>query len=341
MFDNPFTEWRVREGDFPSGGTQDDKLRFLVRYAILAPSSHNTQPWSFRVSGGQLTLLADRSRRLPVVDPHDRALVISCGAALGNLRVAMRHFGFAGRFQLNLDAANPDLIARVELGDAYVPSTGDHERFLAIQKRRSTRLRFIDEPLPDGLAERLARIGADDGVEVKVITEGGIKTVIASLVARGDQIQFADPLFRAELGAWVRSRRRSSRDGMSGSNFGMPDLLSAAGGLVVRTFDMGKGIAAKDEQIAVKSPALLVIATGSDDPEDWLKAGMAHATALLEVTASGLTSAYLNQPVEVDPLRSKLRSAAAVHGLPQLLLRIGRGPEIAPAVRRHLEDVMR
>jgi nitroreductase len=68
--------------------TPEPRLRFLLGYAILAPSSHNTQPWRFRLRGPTLDLLADRRRALPVVDPEDRALVISCGAALGHLRVA-------------------------------------------------------------------------------------------------------------------------------------------------------------------------------------------------------------------------------------------------------------
>jgi hypothetical protein len=128
---------------------------------------------------------------------------------------------------------------------------------------------------------------------------------------------------------------------MSGSNFGMPDLLSPVGAAVIRTFDMGDGIAAKDRDIAAHSPALLAIATGSDEPRDWVLAGMAHMNALLEIAAAGLTAAYLNQPVEVPRLRPLLRSAAAVQGHPQLLLRLGRGPHVAAAVRRPVDAVAR
>ena len=54
-----------------------------VAEAIRAPSSHNTQPWLFRIAGDHLGVMADRSRALPVADPQDRELVISCGAAIG------------------------------------------------------------------------------------------------------------------------------------------------------------------------------------------------------------------------------------------------------------------
>ncbi len=74
--------WLVREGDFPVQGGIADQLRFLVSYAVLAPSSYNTQPWLFRVRGDTLEIIADRCRGLPVVDPNDRELTISCGTAL-------------------------------------------------------------------------------------------------------------------------------------------------------------------------------------------------------------------------------------------------------------------
>jgi hypothetical protein len=51
----------------------------LVSAAVRAPSSHNTQPSWFRCAGETIELYADRSRALPVNDPFDRELTISCG----------------------------------------------------------------------------------------------------------------------------------------------------------------------------------------------------------------------------------------------------------------------
>src|SRR5260370_31488477 len=82
------------ETDFPATGTPAEQWCFLLNYALLAPSEYNTQPWMFRVQGNSVELSADYSRRLPVVDPEDRELLISCGASCYNLRLAARHFGF-------------------------------------------------------------------------------------------------------------------------------------------------------------------------------------------------------------------------------------------------------
>ena len=71
-----------------------------IYYAILAPSSHNTQPWLFRIVDNSIELYADRARALPVVDPEDRALTISCGVALYHVILAIRHFGFEHRLEI-------------------------------------------------------------------------------------------------------------------------------------------------------------------------------------------------------------------------------------------------
>lgn len=70
------------------------RIQKILKGAILAPSSHNTQPWLFEVGHSCIRLYADRTRALPVNDPDDRELVISCGCALMNLRVAAAREGW-------------------------------------------------------------------------------------------------------------------------------------------------------------------------------------------------------------------------------------------------------
>lgn len=310
------------------------RMRFLLGYAILAPSGHNTQPWLFRLLPDGVDLIADRTRCLPVVDPFDRALVISCGAALGHLRTAMRFFGHEPVIQLLPEPADPDLLARVIFGSPVAPGDADVERFRSITRRRTTRPRYPEEPLPQGLASRLKSDAEAEGCVLSIIDDKQRKQEIARPVAEGDRMQFGNPAFRRELAAWVHSRRSATRDGMSGAAFGMPDVLSPVGGHIIRTFDMGDGIGAKDEEIAAGSPALLVLATSDDEPEHWLRTGLALSSVLLDVAAAGWTSAYLNQPIETPELRPRLGEAAGAARYPQLLFRIGRAPAIDATVRR-------
>ncbi len=328
--------WAIAPDGFAALTTPEARLRFLLGYAILAPSSHNTQPWRFRISAATLDLLADRGRALPVVDPEDRALVISCGAALGHLRVAAEALGEALRVTLLPDPSKPDLLARIE-AEGPCP-VHRHALLHAITARRTTRAAFTPEPLPEALLH--ATTAATAGVTLHWRTHPADRHAIAELIAEGDRAQMSNPGFRGELAAWIHSRRAASRDGMSGAAFGMPDLLSFVGALAIRSFDMGAGQAAHDMALADGSPALVVITTPGDTPADWLAAGEALGRTVLTLTAAGLKHSYLNQPIEVPNLRPQLARLLNTTEHPQILLRTGHGPEVPPSVRRPVAEVL-
>jgi nitroreductase len=333
--------WNTREEDFPANGTETEQLRFLVRYAVLAPSGHNTQPWLFRVEEGRLDLLADRRRALAVVDPNDRELTVSCGAALAQLAVAARYFGRVLDIDNTPEAPDPDCLARARLGARAAATAQERTLFAAIPRRRTIRRGYDDRPLSDVLAQACVAAAAGQGAQLTLIADAQRRARVADLVAEGDRIQFADPRFRRELAAWVRSRRSQRREGISGEAFGMPDVLSFLGAAVVRTFDIGKGVAAGDRQkVMAPSAVLAVLGTAGDAVSDWLRAGRALSHVLLTLTCAGASAAYLNQPIEVAALRPRLREALALDGCPQLLMRLGYAPAGRPAVRRPLADVL-
>jgi hypothetical protein len=338
--DIPLEPWAVRESDYPAAADTEQKIRFLLRYAILAPSGHNTQPWRFRIRDNAVELLADRTRGLAVVDPDDRALVISCGAALATLRSAARHFGHQVAVEVLPDPSDEDLLARVSLEEGEPPNQDEEELFRAIPERHSNRQAFEDRDLPDELTERLVSDADEEGVSLEFV-RGDDRAAVAELIAEGDRIQMADKRFRRELASWIHPNRSRSGDGMRGYGHGFGDLLSHAGPLVIRSFDLGKGQAAKDRALAERSPLLSVFLTESDTAAAWLAAGQALQRVLLRARAAGVWSSFLNQPIEVPELRPRL---AEVIGKPrhhpQLLTRFGYGPTVRPEPRRALDEVI-
>lgn len=331
----------MTEQDYPSSGSDAEILRFFVNYAVLAPSSHNTQPWLFRLGRRGLELVADRGRALAVVDPNDRALTISCGAALEHLLVAARRFGRDLAIEKPSHGGDPDLLATVRLTGTVTPESEDISLFEAIPKRTTTRTKYDDRPLPKQLLDSCRDLAFERGVQLQIIEDDARRAAIAKLVAEGDRIQFDDPRFRRELAAWVHSRRAASKDGMSGESFGMPDILSPVGALVIRTFDLGDNVAADDhEKILHGSPILAVFSTQSDTPCDWIATGRALARVFLKLTASGTTAAFLNQPIEVERLRPRLADTVGTSSAPQLLMRFGYGEAVSRSVRRPVEDVL-
>jgi hypothetical protein len=212
---------------FPAAA--QEQLRHVGRYAVRAPSSHNSQPWKFRIVEDRLELYADRSRRLPVVDPEDRALVISCGAALSHLQVALRHFGYAGDAALLPDSSAPDLLASVGRGHRMAPRPSDHELFDAIDHRHTHRGAFDSRPVPDPLLTELRDDAQACSTGLHVVDDPPGKQRVAELVGRGDRRQLADGRFRRELASWVRSNYTRKPDGIPGYAIGLSALPSLAG----------------------------------------------------------------------------------------------------------------
>jgi hypothetical protein len=117
--------------------------------------------------------------------------------------------------------------------------------------------------------------------------------------------------------------------------------MSLGSPLVVRTFDLGKGQAAKDRELAEHSPLLSVLGTDGDSPREWLTAGQALERILLRACSHGLTSSFLNQPIEVEAIRPRLAAAIASAGRQlQLVLRFGYGPDLPPTPRETVANLL-
>lgn len=325
----------------PADGTDEEKIDFALRCAILAPSSHNTQPWRFRVEDSRIELFADRSRALPVVDPQHRELVLSCGAALFHLRVALRALGRHVRVERIPAGTDLDLLARLELGGEAEPSERELELLEAVAGRRTNRRPFDGRTIPHRLTEELRTAAAEEGASLVVVTDDERKSRLADLVAESDRRQWDDRRFRAELAAWSRPNRSRRGDGLPGYGVGQADAASVVGPLVVRAFDLGRRQAAHDRELAVGSPALAVLFTHWDAPAHWLAAGEALAHLLLRAQAGGVYGSFLNQPIEDLGARPRVRELLHQRGFPQVLVRLGYASDTSPHTpRRTLQDVL-
>ncbi|PAX56133.1 hypothetical protein [Brunnivagina elsteri] len=155
--------WNIKEKDFPKTSTKAEQLKFLLNYAILAPSSHNTQPWYFKIRSDAVYLYADRTRALPIADPQGRELIISCGTTLFNLRMALHHFGYAGKITTFPDFHDRDLLACIELGYPIQQSTDENLLFQAIPKRHSNRHDYQEWDIPESTLKWLQKDATQEG----------------------------------------------------------------------------------------------------------------------------------------------------------------------------------
>jgi len=285
------------------------------------------------LSESVIDLLADRTRALPVNDPEDRELAISCGCALMNLRVATASLGLRLRVELFPDPKEPDWLAHATvIGESAAPGA---EAALSefMDRRRTYRKRFAPREVDSAMLDQLVDAANAEGAWLRALLTEEARQQAATLVAEGDAAQWANPSWRRELAAWMHPRRRG--DGLT-----VPALAGPVAQLVVRTFDMGGGVGAKDRELAELSPLLAVLGTDSDHPRDWVQAGQALQRVLLVACQHGLQASYLNQPIQIASLRPKLQNLAG-GGFPQILLRLGHPlAEVPNAPRRPVEEVI-
>lgn len=306
----------------------------LIGTAVMAPSSHNTQPWLFRIRGDRIGLIADRTRALPANDPHDRELTISCACALFNLRVAAAQAQLAASLHSPTPSADPDCLAVLELTPTAPPDAVLATLYDAVATRRTYRKTFATQPVTTETLATLAEAARLEGAWLHVLASDVERRQAVELIAEGDEMQWGDPAWRRELASWMHPRR-------DGDGLALPGLAVPLAQAVVRTFDMGHGVGARDLQLADASPVLAVIGTAGDTPADWMVAGQAMQRLLLTACLHGLQASFLNQPIEVAPLRSRLRQLTGQAGFPQILLRLGYPDGDVPAApRRPLDAVI-
>lgn len=313
--------------------------RAAIRTAVRAPSSHNSQPWRFRRTERGIILLADFERCLSVVDPLERELYISCGAALEHLLLAIKAQGRGYHLELDTNPVNA-IVAEISITENWQQSDDDATLHAAIGERQTSRVAFELLPVPRGLSESLAVEARLRDTLYEAIEDSDAQNSLAALTMEADRIQSANPAFRDELAQWMRSNISLRTDGMQGSAVGLGSFSSYVAPFVIRTFDIGNRQAASDQLLIGASPLLCILSTRSDQKASWIQCGQALARVALRVAAAGYTLSYLNQSVEVPQVRQKLQSILADPAQPQLVLRIGRAQPLPFSRRRPVSAVM-
>ena len=314
------------------------ELRRAAVRATLAPSVHNTQPWQFELQPDALSVIADRTRQLHVLDPTGRQLLISCGCAVFNARVAVAAAGRTARVQRNPDPTRPDLLARITAAD----DAGGRDPIATldglIDLRRTNRRRFADDAVPAEVVQVLESAAKAEDCELFAVRRPEHRLAVARLSQQADGMQNADPAYRAELRAWTTTDAGRT-DGVPVT--AVPHVTGQAHDEVpIRDFDTsGMGVLPAETHSS-HSQCLLVLGTRGDDPASWLRAGEALQRVLLEVTRHGFVAGPLTQVIEVPATRAQLRSELGLHFAPHVLLRVGRAPLTAATRRRRLVDVL-
>lgn len=336
-----YDAWRVREEDFPRSGNLGEQLRFLVRYAILAPSAHNTQPWRFAIADNHLRVLFDESRALTVSDPTRREMIVSVGAAVANLLVAAEHFGFRAAVE-EFPLGDHRAVADVAVAPSPGARTPDGDRlFRAIPQRHANRHLYEPRKVSPDILMKFRGFATAGDPHLDLVEEPAKIQQLGDLTENATAASMRSPQFRAELSQWVRSNFTKRPDGMPGFAVGIPDVPSLLAPLMVRMSLIAKQEAGKRRAQVLSSPVLGIISTKGNEKRDWFRSGMLLEKIWLLSAAEGLRLAVLAAVIETGELYRDVQRILGSALRPQACFRVGCGPEDPhPTPRRPLEDVL-
>lgn len=276
-------------------GLSDERaqVKEIIRYATLAPSGHNTQPWRFRIDGQSIAIHPDLSRRTPVVDPDDHHLFVSLGCAVENLLQAARAFGFSG-----------DAVFDPSSG-GFITVMLEHSRaersplFEAIPNRQCTRSDYDGGALDATELRLLEAAGTRRGAAVVLLTARAPVERVLEYVVRGNAIQTCAPAFVDELEDWIRfndDEAMQTCDGLAARSLGIPPAPRWLGRLLFRAFFRANPERRKLVRQVRSSAGIAVFVSDTDDGRSWVEAGRCYERFALQATVLGIRNAFVNQP---------------------------------------------
>jgi hypothetical protein len=313
--------------------------RELVRYATLAPSSHNTQCWKFALdpAGRAITVLPDLASRCPAVDPDDHHLFVSLGCATENLIQAAHAHGLHG--EARFDPAADAIRVSLEPTPARTSNL-----YTAIPDRQCTRGDYDGKPLSAQVLRMLQHAGSSDTVRLLLLTDRPAMERTLDYVIQGNTAQLADPAFVAELKTWIRfngAEAVRTRDGLYSATAGSPNIPSWIGRRAFRWLLTPKGENDKYARQVRSSAGIAVFVGRTADKANWVEVGRCYERFALQATALLIRTAFLNQPLEVASLRPPFAAALGMTGeRPDLVVRFGRGAEMPRSLRREVGAVV-
>jgi nitroreductase len=322
-------------------------IQNAVALASRAPSLHNSQPWRWVSEGATLHLRADRTRAMPATDHTGRELMLSCGAVLDHLRVAMAAAGWESTTERFPNPEDPDHLAALQFRPIKTASETSSEtateahriRADAIRRRRTDRLPYAGPAAWPAVESALYRAVDPYDVLLDVVADDD-RPQLAEASRLTETLRRYDTTYLSELRWWTSPFEPDS--------YHVPEsaLVSnseAARVDVARAFPPAGG-GQRRATVDHDRSKILVLSTYDDDPGSVLRCGEALSAVLLECTVAGLATCTLTHMTEMAVSRNVIAQITGTPGQPQLLIRVGKSPaheqHVEPTGRRPVAEVL-
>ncbi|MEO5881659.1 MAG: twin-arginine translocation pathway signal protein [Caldimonas sp.] len=346
----------------PGGGAE--LRRWALGYAILAPNSHNRQPWLADLrEADAIVLRIDRQRLLPETDPWYRQIVVSQGTFIEALVLALRQRGLEPNVALFPEgefaprAVDDRPVARITWA-AAAPQRDP--LFAQLLKRHTAKVDYdTGRPVAAETLERLRGAMVDPAVRFGASVEPARREALRTLCAEAARVELLTPRTVMESLRLTRvgpAEIDRHRDGIS-LNAALPRLADAVG-----AFDRSQPpaedsrafgqVMARFEGHSRSAMGFVWLSTprqaGTERAAE-VRAGRAYLRLQLKATELGLQMHPMSQALQefaemkghYDRAHRLLVGRPAEEETVQMLCRVGYAPEQQHAPRRGVEAIVR
>lgn len=319
-----------------------ERLKFLVAFASLAPSSHNTQPWLFKIHGNTTDILLNKNKLLVNSDPTRRQSIISIGCAIKNFVLGAQAYG------LNVETVyfpNTETLASIAIsGEPRSLSSENKELLNAALSRNNNRSSYKETDPPQQFFSSLKEIVNKEkqtDYQFFLIDQPGAKQEISAITLKAIKAAFQDKKFTKELAQWMKPSLKRFRDGLVGYNIGIPFILSFLIPWLTKTFDTSALQVKMNKNALSHTPLLIVIASKNDDQSSWIRVGEIFEEISVLASRFLLATAVLASPIEIGNYHIDLQRVLGTNFRPQMLFRIGYPTKFTPpSPRLPLKEIL-
>lgn len=322
-------------------GQKNPSIKCILRYGILAPSTHNSQPWLFRIKENSVEIYSNSLIHIKEADPKGRDLYISLGCVIENIVIAARYFGMFKNIAYRIGEL-PGLVAEIFFIESGAKNLMYQDIFETIVTRVTARGMFTSAEIPPRIFEDLSTLSneyGEGGLEMRCITQKKEIERIASLTAEGLKIAYRSKSFRKEMSQWVHNSFTRKKDGIPGYSLKIPFIVSFIFPYLVRIFDIGKKLAHLNYISLASAPAIVVLSSSVETKERWLETGRLAERLMLELQSKGFQTSIFVASIEMGELYKEVQKVLGTTAIPNFLCAVGKiGGSFRPTPRYSVEE---
>ncbi|KKR14815.1 MAG: Nitroreductase [Candidatus Falkowbacteria bacterium GW2011_GWA2_39_24] len=323
---------------FSGNNDLQEHIKFVLNYAILAPSTHNSQPWLFKIKTPECHIYYDPKLLLPEADPKTRDLHISIGCAIENLILVAIYFNIFDSVNYG-PFENKEQLVTIHFKKYTGTKNNEYKRLLdTITKRINARGSFSSKPVPTDLINLISSTTQHylaEGINTHWITDKDKITRLSMLTAEGLKTAYRYPSFRKEMSHWMHHSLTKNKDGLPGYALRIPLLLSFVLPTLVKWFDLGSLLSKLNYKSLNSAPLVVIITAAEDNQITWLKVGRFVERLMLEFNSFGWQTSIFVAAVEMGCFQNEIQKVIGTNQIPQFLFVVGKIDSLHQATPRH------